>query len=141
MRLLTIGLGLNDEPAVAGLCQRKQYRPRLKVLKRRMQREGVLREMRQHRCYEKPSEKKTRQRAERTRRIRKQARKQAVRDGLIPASRKKRTEGASGGAIAQDRAPDRKAAVTPAGRGRPLRAWLERGRALQLSKLERKAVS
>jgi small subunit ribosomal protein S21 len=77
----------------------------LKVLKRKMQREGVFREMRQHRFYEKPSEKKTRRRAEGIRRIRKQARKQAVRDGLIPALRKKPAEGARSGAFAQGRAP------------------------------------
>lgn len=75
----------------------------LKMLKRKMQREGVFREMRLHRFYEKPSEKKTRERAEGIRRIRKQARKQAVREGLIPDPRKKRIGLGPGGAAIQGR--------------------------------------
>ena len=62
----------------------------LRVLKKKMQREGVLREMKRRRFYEKPSEKATRQKAEASRRARKLARKQAVRDGLIAAPRNKR---------------------------------------------------
>jgi small subunit ribosomal protein S21 len=56
----------------------------LKVLKRKMQREGVFREMKRRKAYEKPSERKTREKAEAIRRVRKAARKQAQRDGLIP---------------------------------------------------------
>jgi small subunit ribosomal protein S21 len=59
----------------------------LRVLKKKMQREGVFREMKRRRFYEKPSEKVTRERAEAIRRARKLARKQAQREGLIPASR------------------------------------------------------
>ena len=62
----------------------------LRVLKKKMQCEGVLREMKRRRFYEKPSEKATRQKAEAARRARKLARKQAVRDGLIAAPRNKR---------------------------------------------------
>jgi small subunit ribosomal protein S21 len=62
----------------------------LRVLKKKMQREGVLREMKRRRFYEKPSEKATRQKAEAARRARKLARKQAVREGLIAAPRNKR---------------------------------------------------
>jgi small subunit ribosomal protein S21 len=47
----------------------------LRVLKRRMQREGIYREMRLRRHYEKPSEKRAREKAEAIRRIRKQERK------------------------------------------------------------------
>lgn len=61
----------------------------LKILKRKMQREGVFREMKRRRFYEKPSEKSTREKAEAVRRRRKLARKQAVREGLIAAPRKK----------------------------------------------------
>lgn len=61
----------------------------LRVLKKKMQREGVFREMRQRRSYEKPSERKNREKAEAIRRVRKLARKQAQRDGLIPAPKKK----------------------------------------------------
>jgi small subunit ribosomal protein S21 len=61
----------------------------LKVLKRKMQREGVFREMRRRRFYEKPSEKLARERSEGIRRMRKLKRKQAQREGLIAAPRKK----------------------------------------------------
>lgn len=62
----------------------------LRVLKKKMQREGVFREMKQRRSYEKPSERKTRERAEAIRRARKLARKQAIREGLLPAPPKKK---------------------------------------------------
>jgi small subunit ribosomal protein S21 len=58
----------------------------LKALKKKMQREGSFREMKRHVHYEKPSEKRARQRAEAIRRARKLARKRAQREGLIPAS-------------------------------------------------------
>jgi small subunit ribosomal protein S21 len=61
----------------------------LKVLKRKMQREGVFREMRRRRFYEKPSERLAREKSEGIRRIRKLKRKQAQREGLIAAPRKK----------------------------------------------------
>ena len=57
----------------------------LRVLKRKMQREGVFKEMRRRRFYEKPSDRVTREKAEAMRRSRKLARKQAIRDGLITA--------------------------------------------------------
>jgi small subunit ribosomal protein S21 len=57
----------------------------LRVLKKKMQREGVFREMRRRRFYEKPSDRATREKAEAARRLRKLARKQAIRDGLIAA--------------------------------------------------------
>jgi small subunit ribosomal protein S21 len=62
----------------------------LRVLKKKMQREGVFREMKQRRSYEKPSEKKTREKAEAIRRARKLARKQLIREGLLPAPPKKK---------------------------------------------------
>ncbi|SFZ85592.1 small subunit ribosomal protein S21 [Devosia enhydra] len=68
----------------------------LRVLKKRLQREGVFREMRLRKYYEKPSEKRARQAAEAVRRSRKAARKQAVREGLLPAP-KRREPGAGGG--------------------------------------------
>ena len=63
----------------------------LRVLKKKMQREGIFREMKRRRYYEKPSERATREKAEAMRRARKLARKQAVRDGLIAAPRKRIT--------------------------------------------------
>ena len=56
----------------------------LKVLKKRMQREGIFREMRLRGRYEKPSEKRVREKAEAIRRARKLARKKMQREGLLP---------------------------------------------------------
>ena len=64
----------------------------LRVLKKKMQREGVFREMRRRRFYEKPSDRATREKADAIRRKRKLARKQAVRDGLIAAPPKQRIQ-------------------------------------------------
>ena len=61
----------------------------LRVLKKRMQREGIFREMKRRRFYEKPSVRATREKAEAVRRMRKLARKQAIREGLIAAPKKK----------------------------------------------------
>jgi small subunit ribosomal protein S21 len=77
----------------------------LKVLKKKMQREGIFREMRQHGSYEKPSERRNREKSEAIRRARKLARKKAQREGLIPMSKAKprvpsrgfRFPGATGG--------------------------------------------
>jgi small subunit ribosomal protein S21 len=60
----------------------------LRVLKKKMQREGVFREMKARSAYEKPSERKVREKAEAVRRARKQARKQAIREGLIAAPKR-----------------------------------------------------
>jgi small subunit ribosomal protein S21 len=56
----------------------------LKALKKKMQREGVFREMKARTAFEKPSEAKARRKAEAVRRARKLARKRAQREGLIP---------------------------------------------------------
>ena len=56
----------------------------LKALKKKMQREGSFREMKRHVSYEKPSEKRARQKAEAVRRARKLARKRLQREGLLP---------------------------------------------------------
>ncbi|MDF1807407.1 MAG: 30S ribosomal protein S21, partial [Hyphomonas sp.] len=53
----------------------------LRALKKKMQREGLFREMKARQYFEKPSEKKARQRAEAVRRARKLARKRAQREG------------------------------------------------------------
>jgi len=54
----------------------------LKALKKKMQREGVFREMKLRRAYEKPSEKKAREKAEAIRRARKLERKRLEREGF-----------------------------------------------------------
>ena len=54
----------------------------LRALKKKMQREGLYREMRMRRHYEKPSERRAREKAEAVRRYRKLLRKRAERDEL-----------------------------------------------------------
>lgn len=71
----------------------------LRVLKKKMQREGVFREMKQRRFYEKPSERSTREKAEAIRRARKLARKKAQREGIIADPRKKKVLASRTGAI------------------------------------------
>lgn len=75
----------------------------LRALKRKMQREGIFREMKRRRFYEKPSEKSARQKGEAVRRARKLARKKAQYEGLIADPRKKRLE--AGRAQGQSRFP------------------------------------
>ena len=60
----------------------------LKALKKKMQREGIFREMKLRNYFEKPSEKRVREKAEAVRRARKLARKKAQREGLLPATPK-----------------------------------------------------
>jgi ribosomal protein S21 len=57
----------------------------LRALKKKMQREGIFREMKMRDYYEKPSQKRAREKAEAVRRVRKLARKRAQREGLISA--------------------------------------------------------
>ena len=54
----------------------------LKVLKKKMQREGIFREMKLRRSYEKPSERRARERAEAVRRARKLENKRLEREGF-----------------------------------------------------------
>ncbi|HFD17055.1 MAG TPA: 30S ribosomal protein S21 [Rhodospirillales bacterium] len=54
----------------------------LRALKKKMQREGLYREMRMRRFYEKPSERRARERAEAIRRYRKLMKKRMERDEL-----------------------------------------------------------
>jgi small subunit ribosomal protein S21 len=61
----------------------------LRVLKKKMQREGVFREMKRRKAYEKPSERRNREKAEAIRRARKAARKKAQREGLIPMPKRR----------------------------------------------------
>ena len=53
----------------------------LRVLKKKMQREGVFREMKRRRSYEKPSERRAREKSEAVRRQRKTLRKRLEREG------------------------------------------------------------
>jgi small subunit ribosomal protein S21 len=54
----------------------------LKALKKKMQREGIFREMKLRRSYEKPSERKAREKAEAIRRAHKLERKRLEREGF-----------------------------------------------------------
>jgi small subunit ribosomal protein S21 len=56
----------------------------LRALKKKMQREGLFREMKLRSHYEKPSERRVREKAEAIRRARKLARKKLQREGLLP---------------------------------------------------------
>jgi small subunit ribosomal protein S21 len=69
----------------------------LKALKKKMQREGIFREMKLRGHYEKPSEKKAREKAEAVRRARKLARKKLQREGLLPSKPAKPAFGAGAG--------------------------------------------
>src|ERR1700752_3226931 len=53
----------------------------LRVLKKKMQREGTIREMKRRRAYEKPSERRVREKGEAIRRHRKMLRKRLEREG------------------------------------------------------------
>ncbi len=67
------------------------------ALKKKMQREGIFREMKLRGHYEKPSEKKAREKAEAIRRARKLARKRMQREGLLPMKPKPLTNGPARG--------------------------------------------
>ena len=55
----------------------------LRALKRKMHREGIFREIKLRNHYEKPAERRAREKAEALRRANKLARKRAMREGLI----------------------------------------------------------
>lgn len=54
----------------------------LRALKKKLQREGIFREMKLRRFHEKPSEKKAREKSESIRRTRKMERKRRYKDGF-----------------------------------------------------------
>ena len=54
----------------------------MRVLKKKLQREGVFREMKMRRSFEKPSERRVREKAEANRRFRKLLRKRMEREGF-----------------------------------------------------------
>ena len=81
---------LSDQPLSSGnhslqvLVRDNNVDQALKALKKKMQREGIFREMKLRNYFEKPSEKKAREKAEAVRRARKLARKKLQREGLLP---------------------------------------------------------
>lgn len=60
----------------------------LRFLKKKLQREGVFREMRLREHFEKPSEKRAREKAEGIRRVRKLARKKLERESGVSSAKK-----------------------------------------------------
>jgi small subunit ribosomal protein S21 len=83
-----IGVPSEDRVIVQIFVRDNNVDQALKALKKKMQREGSFREMKRHVHYEKPSEKRARQKAEAVRRARKLARKRMQREGLIAAPKK-----------------------------------------------------
>jgi small subunit ribosomal protein S21 len=86
----------NEGAAVQVLVRDNNVDQALKALKKKMQREGIFREMKLRGHYEKPSEKKAREKAEAIRRARKLARKKMQREGLLPM-KPRIVPGAAGG--------------------------------------------
>lgn len=75
---------LDTDPDVQVLVRDNNVDQALRALKKKMQREGIFREMKLRNYYEKPSEKRAREKAEAVRRARKLARKRAQREGVTP---------------------------------------------------------
>ncbi|HTO29865.1 MAG TPA: 30S ribosomal protein S21 [Pararhizobium sp.] len=65
----------------------------LRFLKKKLQREGVFREMRLREHFEKPSEKRAREKAEGIRRVRKLARKKLERESGVSTAKKPARKG------------------------------------------------
>jgi len=61
----------------------------MRALKKKMQREGVFREIKERRAYEKPSERRVRERAQAIARQRKANRKKLQREGLLAAPKRR----------------------------------------------------
>ena len=80
----SINHSIEEERRMQVLVRDNNVDQALKVLKKKMQREGVFREMKLRAHYEKPSERRVRERAEAIRRARKLARKKMQREGLLP---------------------------------------------------------
>ena len=79
-----------DEYMVEIYVRQNNVDQALRALKKKLQNEGVLREMKARLHFEKPSEKRVREKAEAVRRVRKLARKRAQLEGLLPMKKKKK---------------------------------------------------
>jgi len=73
---------LEDRTIVQVTVRNNNVDQALKALKKKMQREGIFREMKLRRNFEKPCEKKAREKAEAVRRARKLERKRVEKDGF-----------------------------------------------------------
>ena len=95
---LAIGLinrSIEEERRVQVFVRDNNVDQALRALKKKMQREGLFREMKLRGHYEKPSERRVREKAEAIRRARKLARKKLQREGLLPM-KPRTTPGAAG---------------------------------------------
>ena len=90
-----INRSIEEEHRVQVFVRDNNVDQALKVLKKKMQRDGIFREMRLRKHYEKPSERRVREKAEAVRRARKLARKKLQREGLLPM-KPRPVRGASG---------------------------------------------
>ena len=90
-RPILTSLGQSEREALVQVVVRdNNVDQALRALKKKMQREGIFREMKLRNYYEKPSEKRAREKAEAIRRARKLARKKAQREGGVVAAPKPR---------------------------------------------------
>jgi small subunit ribosomal protein S21 len=78
------------EPALKVFVRENNVEQALRILKKKLLREGFFRELKRRKAYEKPSERRAREKGEAIRRGRKAARKLAQREGLIANPRIKR---------------------------------------------------
>ena len=78
---LTFNLGKEGSP-IKILVHDNNVEQALRVMKKKLQREGSFREMKLRRYYEKPSEKRVREKTECIRRARKMARKRFFAEGF-----------------------------------------------------------
>ena len=92
----------------------------LRVLKKKLQREGVFREMKARRSYEKPSEKRAREKSEAVRRNRKQARKLAKACCPAPSASRAPMQGPLPGPDSKDATTRQPAAASCVSHRQPL---------------------
>jgi small subunit ribosomal protein S21 len=84
-----INRSIEEERSVQVFVRDNNVDQALRALKKKMQREGLFREMKLRGHYEKPSERRVREKAEAIRRARKLARKKLQREGLLPMKPRK----------------------------------------------------
>ena len=83
----TAGLSSREELTLKVFVRDNNVDQALRILKKKLQRDGLFREIKRRKAYEKPSERKAREKGEAIRRGRKAARKLAQREGLIAGPR------------------------------------------------------
>src|SRR5262249_24751130 len=75
---------IEEESSVQVFVRDNNIDQALRALKKKMQREGIFRELKRRGHYEKPSERRAREKSEAIRRARKLTRKKLQREGLLP---------------------------------------------------------